>query len=117
MGYQSLIDKACIKAFKQLKDLAKEVTFIKKTGNEFSFLTASTTTETTKSITAKVVWLAAKKSDKNTNTTKRKIMLLQQEIGDAGLYDSILDDGVVWKLGVPIENNGTVLILEVVKEG
>ena len=116
MGYRSLIDINLNRAFNMAKDLAVNITLIKKIGSTFDFATKGVTATTTENISLKGIWLEADKPSKEHNFTKRQIMFKRVLVGDISQYDSITDNGVTWRISNLIKDTGFITILEVQKE-
>lgn len=116
MGYQTLIDSNLNKAFNLAKDLAKDVTFVRKPNPNFNFSTGEASFSANQNITTKAVIYEAKKNSKERNTTIKEMMLKSKEIGDATLYDSVTIDNQSWNIIAIPKNNGFISIVQVSRE-
>ena len=115
MSYLSLIDKSLILAFNSAKDLAVTITLTKKVGKTFDFGNAEVEDGTTSIVTTKAIWLDAEKLSKENVVIKRKIMF--KRIGDVNQFDTITDNGVIWKIDSPLKDDGFISVLEVSRNG
>lgn len=117
MSYRSLVDAQVRKAFNLLKDLAVDAVLNKKGAAAFDFGTGEATLTSDGNIPTKIIEVEAKKPSKKTNVTEKTVMMKSQDVGDLNLFDTITVDGVEWKLGSPIKNDGYILITTMFREG
>lgn len=115
MGYRSLIEGNVAKAFVLLKDLAEEVTLIKKTANSFDFST-QTATPTESNIVTKAVITDIKKSAENHNQAVKLLMLKTKEVGDISAFDKMTHKSQTWRIGPSIVTDSFVTVVEIHKE-
>ncbi len=112
MGYKSLIQNNINNAFNSVKDLATIVTLTKKSDVTFDFST-NAPTSTASTITAKLISTLRKKNSEKDSSVKRYVIFRTSEVGDLSVYDSFVEDGVTWKFGPIISNNGFTVTAEV----
>ena len=115
MSYNALVDAQLVKAFKLLKDLAVDVTLNKKAGVVYSFNLQTTTIVSNTDITTQAILSKSKKSG-GTNVTERQAILQRKIIGDITSYDTLTVAGEVWKIGLPVKDNGFITITNIYKE-
>lgn len=113
MGYNNVIDRSLTKAFNLLKDLAEDMTFVKKNVSDFDFGsgTASTTAQST---VIKAVIIETKKAT-STGTVMKQVMLRISDVGDLGAYDVIIYKSENWRVGNVIKSNGFISVVEMFK--
>lgn len=116
MSYRALLDNQVRQAFTLLKDLAKSVVLTKKNAAVFDFGTGEGTATTASTVTAKIVVTGEIKSKRGANVVEKVVMLKSAEIGDITFYDTVEFEGVTWKFGEPIRNEGPVLITSIYRE-
>ncbi len=116
MGYQALLDSSLNKAFNLSKDLAKEVTFVRKPNVTFNFATGESEASTAQNISTKVIIVDSKKPSKDKNAVVRQLLLKSKEVGDISLYDSVTVDSQVWNITEVKKNDGFISVVEVTKE-
>lgn len=119
MGYKNLINTNINRAFNAAKDLAIDATFVKKNTNEFNFETADLKPSETTQVILKTIVVEAKKNadtDSGHNAKKQQIMLKSKDVGDITLYDHLLINNEVWKIGPVVRDSGFIVIAEIVKE-
>jgi hypothetical protein len=116
MGYKDLIDKNLTLAFNLVKDLAVEVSFIKKTGTTFSFTTSAVSHAASTTVPKKIVWTSGIKRAIGSNIISRKLIMSIEGIDGISTYDSIFEGGIIWKISAPILNNGFIITLEAHRE-
>ncbi len=114
MSYKTLIDRKLALAFKLLKDLAEEITLVKKSNVSFDFENAETITTEDASLKTKLINVTSDKS--KTNRTERLIMLKRREIGDLTTYDHLLWENEKWTIGSPINDDGFISLIKIHKE-
>lgn len=116
MGYQALIDSNLNKAFNLAKDLAKDVTFVKKPNPNFNFGTGEASFDSLQNIPTKAIIYDSKKKSKDRNVVVKELLLKSKEIGDATSYDSVTIDNQSWRIVAIPKNDGFVSIIEISKE-
>lgn len=115
MSYAKLIDLNLTRAFTRLKDLAKIATVVKKTDVAFNFGTGESS-ETTTTSSFKVVVIESKKKSRERNSVETQILFKKASIGELMLNDTITVDGVSYKVGTPVKNDGYVALVNIHKE-
>lgn len=115
MSYSKLIDTNLTRAFNKLKDLAKVATVTKHTDVEFNFGSAEKTSST-QTISFKVVIISSKTDSVKTNTETSQILFKREGVGDLTTYDEIVIDGVSYKVGKSLKNDGYVALVTIVRE-
>lgn len=116
MGYRTLIDKSLTLAFNLLKDLAVNITLIRKTNTTFDFSTADVTKGTVANTIIKAVILDGTKTSPEHNANRKQIIFKSKGIDDITMYDSILLENETWKFGPIISNSGYIISAEIFKE-
>ena len=119
MGFKPIIHSSINTAFRQLKDLAIDAVYVRRTGAEFSFETAEVSDGTLTNIPIKTVVLGTKKSGSPTaghRTSTRQIMLRKSEISDISNFDSVIIDNKTWKLETVVQDTGFVLLVGISRE-
>jgi hypothetical protein len=123
MSYKALIDSNLRKAFILIKDLAKDVTFSKKTIGDFDFALGEVSSETSTDTIVKAVIIKATKGDNRSvninefrNASRLEVMFKREDLGDVTNYDTVTIDSAVWKVGSPVKDDGYISILELHKE-
>lgn len=116
MGYQTLLDSSLNKAFNLSKDLAKDVTFVRKPNPAFNFGTGQTEFSADQTTATKAVIIDSKKPSKDKNAVVRQLLLKSKEIGDANLYDTVTIDSQTWNISNILKNDGFVSLVEVTRE-
>ena len=115
MAYQALINKGLRLTFKMMKDLVTEVVLTKSEVSDFDFSDGETTEVSSSLITEGIVLETKKTSDKS-NTIKSSVLLKTEDIGDLNLFDTLILNGVAWRVGTPISNNGFATVVEIYRE-
>ena len=115
MSYSRLIDTNLTRAFNKLKDLAKVATVTKHTDVEFDFSAGEKTSSTT-TITFKAVVLSSKTDSVKTNTETTQILFKREDVGDLTTFDEVVVDGVSYKVGKAMKNNGYVSLATLVRD-
>lgn len=115
MDYQAMIKRQVSNAFKSAGNLAVTVAFKRRLTTDFSFEDGSVAI-TEESIPVKIIWVDSKKKSDDHDVRKRQVLLSRESVGDVNLYDSLDDNGAIWRLGAPIKDDGFVVLLEVYKE-
>ena len=116
MSYKALINKNINKAFNMLKDLAEDVTLVKKSSNTFNFGTGDVTNTESASILTKALLLDSNKKSDAHNVTTKNVMLKTQEVGDLNAYDKLTIAGTEWKFGPVINSDNYITLAEVFRE-
>lgn len=116
MSYRELISKQVAKAFDLLKDLAIDVTLLKKTSETFNFGTAEMANAGVESLVTKAVWLEDEKLSRDHNSIKRQMLFKTKGIGDVKLYDRVLIDDLEWRIGTPILDDGFTLLADLYRK-
>lgn len=116
MSYRNLIDSNLKRAFSMIKDLATDVTFIRKQGVDYDFNTAAATPSSTSTFVIKAVILDSKKKSEDHNTMSKEIMFKTKELIDITIYDSIVIGNDTWKIGPIISNSGFIILANIFKE-
>jgi len=116
MGYQALLDSSLNKAFNLSKDLAKEVTFVRKPNAAFNFGTGESEFSTVQNTATKAVIVDSKKPSKDKNAIVRQLLLKSKEVGDISLYDSVTIDSQTWNITEVQKNDGFISLVEVTRE-
>lgn len=116
MGYRQLIDANLTRAFNLVKDLAVDVTFVKKSGTSFDFGAGEVEHKTSLSIATKAVVIDGSKPSKDNNVMKEVIMFKSRDISPVNQYATIIKAGLTWNIGPPIKDDGRIIVLEIYKE-
>jgi hypothetical protein len=116
MSYKTLIDNVLVKSFTNLKDLAVDVTFVKKTNPDFNFTTSATSFGSTANVSAKCVVVSTKKNSKDRNTINKKMLVKSKDVGDLNSYSTVLLESKTWNISQIQKNDGFILILEIYSE-
>jgi len=116
MSLYGLVDKSLTKAFKAVKDLAVTATFVRKTSSTFDFSKGQTKTTMGETIEAKVVIVDNTNGAKDRNVQQLQIMFKVADVGDLILYETVIIDGVSWKLGKYIKTDRFINMIEQFKE-
>jgi len=116
MSYSQLIDRNLTKAFKLLGDISSLATFIKKPDTTFNFSTRSVKSSTTETLEIPVVVMGVKKTSKDRNVKGLQIIFKTSALGDSELYDTVIVDGINYKLGNYLSNDGYLSSVEIFKE-
>jgi hypothetical protein len=117
MGYKATLEKNINKAFKMIGDLAISVTLKRKTKSTFNFDTLDVkNTESVDLITLAVI-TEIKKPTLEHNTRVSSMMLKTKEVGDINLFDSVIINNDIFKIGPVISTDNFITSVEVYKEG
>jgi len=116
MGYKALVNSQVRSAFNLIKDLAEDVTFVKKLDSSFNFNTLEAKVSSSVSVITKAVVTESKKVSEEHNAMNKLVMLKTQDIGDITAYDTLVLNGQNWKIGTSILSDGFVTIAEIHKE-
>lgn len=116
MGYQALLDSNLNKAFTLSKDLAKDVTFVRKPNATFNFGSGQAEFNANQNITTKVVVIESRKPSRDKNAVIRQLLFKSKEIGDATLYDTVTIDSQTWNISNIQKNDGFISLIEVSRE-
>ena len=118
--YQKVIARAARKAFRQIGTLAKDVVFSSSQPPSFDFSNATSTNGAVTTLTIKVVETKTKqKKDSDVesmNARLKSLLLLTEDAPDLNPYDTVAIAGEVWKVVLPIENDGFITTVNVTKE-
>jgi hypothetical protein len=114
MSYAKLIDLNLTRAFNRLKDLAKLATVVKKTDVAFDFGTGESS-ETTTTISFKVAIVESTKGSER-NSMETQIMFKKADVGDLMAYDTVTIDGVSYKVGSAVKNDGYISVVNIHRE-
>ena len=125
MQLNALIDGNLRTAFKLLGDKTVPVTFNLRSVGAFDFSTATYAVGT--DITTQVVVdaviiddnkksLKSGKDSEKRNIAESEIMVKKQDLGELEQYDTVTINSVVWGIGVPIKNDGHIIILKLHRE-
>jgi hypothetical protein len=119
MSYRALIDKSLQQAFNTIKDLAVDVTFNKVAVGDFNFSTGQAT-EVSTPVSAKAVIFNKNKSQggkERRNAVRMEIMFKTAEIGsDITGFDTVTIGSDTWKVGDPLKDDGSIMMLQLYKE-
>jgi hypothetical protein len=119
MSLKGVIDKNITFAFNQLKDLAIDAVFSKKSNVSFDFGSREVVPDVvTTQVTTKIVIITtkrAKTSQKESSTSIRRneIMVKSNDVGDLYSYDTVTYEGNTWSIGEVLKNDGYISIAEV----
>lgn len=114
MAYRSLIKNQVRKVFKDIKDLAIDVTLINKTISEFNFNTLETVAGTqTTLVTKGVVINTFKDAQKKQQATT--LLLNAEDISNPDSYDKVIISGETWTIVPPFDNNGYTISVEIIR--
>jgi hypothetical protein len=116
MGYRSLVEGNVRKAFRMVKDLASDVVLNRKPVGDFDFATSSVKKTRAETATAKAIMMSMLKGSAEHNSPRRVVLFSKTEVGDLTIYDSFTWDGVVWKLGPVLSDDGYVVTAEMYRE-
>jgi hypothetical protein len=116
MSYKNLIDSNLVRAFNLLKDLATDVTFVKKSEAAFDFSTMVTSHLTTTNIVVKAIITDSSKKSSSHNSKETTIMFKSKDLGEITLYDSVIINNATWRIGPYIKDSGYIIIAEITKE-
>jgi len=109
----TLIDTNLKLAFRQLRSLSRSVTFSRKTVG-FDFNTADVDVAETADI-ADVIFLGAKKSNRDKNINKSEFLVKTSDVVDLKLFDSFTEGEDVWSIDTIIRDNGFITMFIAVK--
>lgn len=115
MGYKALVNSQVRKAFILIKDLAEDVTFVKKLASTFNFDTLEAKIPSSESVVTKAIVTESKKVSEEHNSQNKLVMLKTQDIGDITAYDTIIINNQNWKVGPVIISDGYVTVAEIYK--
>jgi hypothetical protein len=110
MSYKSLVDSQVKKAFSLVKDLAIDAVLTKKVNPVFDFGTGDASTTSEAAITVKIIEIANDKKSQKSNLVQKTFMVKASDVGNLNIYGSINISGADWKLGMPVKDDGTILI-------
>jgi hypothetical protein len=113
MSYKALIESSVELAFKTVQDLAEDVVLIQRDSSSFDFATKATVKTSAVQTTIKCVVVNSKKKEKESNSVKKTLMFKSSDLADITLYDTVLLNGITWKMAQPQNDNGYVTILEI----
>jgi len=116
MSYKNLINGNVRRAFNLVKDLATDVTLVKKNVTTFDFSTGAPTTATPVNVITKGIIYSNDKMSRDRTTTKQNILLKNEDIGDFSSFDELIVNGVTWKIGPVITSDHYVIMAEIYKE-
>jgi len=116
MGYTALIQNNLKLGMKALGDLKVTVTLTKVSVTGFDFNDAEKVSDAPTVLEVEAVLLKARKESTKRNITTRQLMFDKADVGDISQYATVTIAGVVWKLGVPILDDGFTVMLEIVQE-
>jgi hypothetical protein len=115
MSYKNLIDSSLNLAFNQLKDLAEDFIYIKKTSSTFDFNT-SLVTDTSVTYSAKTVIVGKEKSRKDFGVVSMQLLAKTKEIGNISNFDSVIYNNETWTISDNIKDNGFISLFSVIRE-
>lgn len=115
MSYNSLIDANLRRAFKLVKDQARDIGFIKTVSSSFDFNTANASSQTVP-VTSQAIVIDIKQPSKGSNLVIQQLMVRAEGIEDIKAYDTVNFDELVWKLTRILKGNGHILIIEISRE-
>jgi len=116
MGYKALLDTNINKAFNLLKNLADDVTLVKKTANSFSFSTGDVTVTEASSVSTKAIITEVNKKSDVHNIMTKLALLKTQDVGDLNAYDKLTLGGNEWKFGPTINSDNFITTVEIFRE-
>lgn len=117
MSYNTLIDSQLIKAFRLLKDLAKDAVLTRKTVGAFDFATGQASVTSSPTVGLKVIPTSKEKYSRDRKTVSMDIMMKSKDVGgDISAFSTIAVDGVTWKFGSPLKDSGFILVTTVFRE-
>ncbi len=117
MSYKALVTSNLRRAFRQLKDLAKEVVFIGREEVGFNFATKTTNDTTALPVTIKAVVIKDDKNVPDVGLRKQQLMFQTKDVENIKTYDRVQIDGNEWLVGEDIFSDNYITLLEVYKQG
>lgn len=117
--YRNVVKKAVRKAFRQVGTLAQDIRFIAGQPSGFDFNNAAIVENSSTQLILKGIISETKKSksDKDeANCITKTVTLIADDVPNLGSYDSIVAEGLSWKVIHPVENNGFVVTFNVTRE-
>jgi hypothetical protein len=119
MSYAALINTNLNRAFNLIKDLAQDVSYVKKMGIEFDFGAIEASAGTQTSVVIKTVVIDAIKPervDSGHRPVVKQIMLKTKDAPDLSSFDHLVIDGAIYKVTPPVRDTGFVTLAAITKE-
>lgn len=116
MSYKALVNSNITRAFALLKDLAIPCEFTKKAGTTFDFSTSAAAHSSTTTVSLKIIVIKDKRSAKERGVITKSFMAKKASIGDLSVYDTVVIEGVTWKVGPILQDTGFVIMASLYKE-
>lgn len=117
--YRRVVLRAVKRAFRQVGTLANSAVFSSSQPAGFNFANGAVAdgVSSTKPIRVIVTDTKKKSDEKSMNTRYKTLVLLAEDAPNIGVYDSVTIDGEVWRIVLPIRNDGYVINADVTREG
>jgi len=116
MSYTNLVDSNLRRAFNLVKDLASIATFNVTQSQDFNFNTGKPAAVVGKSIETKVVVTDGLKSNKDSNSIVKQLLVKAKEVGDIKAFGSVTFEGKEWKISSVIKGTGFIYVIDVSRE-
>ena len=110
MALKAKIEKALVKAFNALQDLALPAVLTDLSDSTFDF---STRVASGESITKNVELVIVDSKKSKANTTTREILIRSTEVIDVSRYGKLVIEGESWSIGPIIYNGQFITSLEI----
>lgn len=117
--YRKVVLRSVRRAFRQVGTLAKNVMFSSSQPPSFNFANSSAVDGAVATLPIKVVAMDTKKkpSEESMNTRSKTLMMIAEDAPNLNPYDTVTIDGEIWKITLPIKNDGYVISVDVTREG
>jgi len=117
--YRKVVLRSVRRAFRQVGTLAKNVVFNSSQSTGFNFANSSTIDGAVTALPIKVVVTDTKKKpgEESMNTRSKTLIMIAEDAPNLSPYDTVTIDGDVWKITLPIKNDGYVINVDVTREG
>ena len=116
MGYKKLINNGLKLAFNSLKDLAEPVILSRKASSGFDF-TTGTESDTVDTLSAKAVIVTGKGRKGSLGVVSKRALFRKDVVGSLSAYDVLLLDGLTYRIGQEIEDDGFIIALDLYSGG
>lgn len=113
MSYKALIDSKLNLAFNKLKDLAEDVTFVRKTVDGFDFSTGLPSIQTDPNLEVKAVVI---KSKKEKSADKIQLLFKSNSAEPFSSFSTVTVNGETYQIGDVLAERQYITLLEAFKE-
>lgn len=111
MGFKNLVLGQVRKAFKQIGDLADDVTLVQKNPVSFNFSTKLPELTSPTNLVVKGIKLSKTKETSNREAVKLSYLLKSEDVEFPDIYDKAIIDGTTYTISTPINDDGYLITI------